>query len=514
MIYAFDEFEIDSAALELRRRGSVVPLEPQVFALVLVLAQNRERMVSRDEIIEKVWDGRVVSDSALDSRVKSARQALGDDGRTQRFIRTVRGQGFRFVADAREVAPAVLANDLQRPASDEDTRPRIAVLPLRLIGDAGRYGAISDALADELISELARLRWLFVIARGSSFRFRSEAPDPAEVGKLLGVHYCLSGTVEITSSTVAVAVQLVDTRNAEVVWAERFSSGIDDIHETRANILAQLIAALEIQIPDHEARVARSRASENLDAWSTYHLGLQHMFRFNRADNAVAGTLFDRAIGLDPGFARAHAGRSFVHFQNAFLGYTPDLASQIRCARELAERGIELDPRDPFANLTMGRSYWLMGDLDASRDWIDRATLLSPSYAQGIYARAWTHALSGRGEAGRTDADLAMRLSPLDPLYYAMAATRALSHIACGEAGDAARWAERAARSPGAHVLIARIAAAAHALDGDRERAAGWAAIVRERSPQSTAADFFRSFPFTDARVRERIAGAFAAYGL
>ena len=517
MIYLFEDFELDPSKIELRRGGNAVPVEPQVFALLLLLAENRERLVTRDEIVEKVWDGRIVSDSALDSRVKSARRALGDDGKAQRFIRTIHGQGFRFVADVREAAAfAGTGSPVEAPglARAADAKPSIAVLPFRLVGIAGPWATVADALPDELIAELSRLRWLFVIARGSSFRFRSAAPDVAAVGKVLGVRYCLSGVVEITGSNLAVTVQLVDTRNGGVVWADRLASHIEDIHDTRSRILSRLVAALEVHIPLNEARVARLVAPENLDAWSAYHLGLQHMFRFHRNDNAAAGALFARAIAEDPGFARAHAGLSFVHFQNAFLGYTPDLAVEIASARRFAERSIELDPLDPFANFTMGRSFWLDGDPDAGLAWLERATEISPNYAQGIYARAWTHALAGRGAAGREDVDLAMALSPLDPLHYAMAATRALCHLVSGEEEEAARWAEKAARSPGAHVLIAVIAIAAHSLCGDRGRATAWAANVRERSKPVTADDFFRSFPFADPATRRRLSKALADYGL
>ena len=519
MLYVFGDFELDRAKMELRGNGELVPVEPQVFALLLLLVENRERVVSRDEIIEKVWDGRVVSDSALDSRIKSVRRALGDDGKAQRLVRTSHGRGFRFVGDVEVAAPVSSTTgppDRSPPAAEPAvaSRPSIAVLPFRLVGTSERWSAIADALPDELIAELARLRWLFVIARGSSFHFRGAAADPVAIGEVLGVRYCLAGTVEISGSQLAVAVQLVDTLDGGVVWADRLTAAVDDVHAMRAEILSKIVAALELQIPLHEARAAQLVAPANLDAWSAYHLGLQHMFRFHRGDNAVAGELFARAIAAEPGFARAHAGRSFVHFQNAFLGYTPDVAAEVASARRTAERSVELDPLDPFANLTMGRSFWLAGDLDASLGWLERATQLSPSYAQGIYARAWTHALSGRGGAGRSDADAAMALSPLDPLHYAMAATRALSHIVSVEDADAATWAEKAARAPGAHVLIAVIAIVAHGLAGNRARAAVWAANVRERRSAISAADFFRSFPFADPRTRERIAHALSAFGI
>jgi DNA-binding winged helix-turn-helix (wHTH) protein/tetratricopeptide (TPR) repeat protein len=518
MIHLFDAFELDRSRVELRRDGRPVPVEPQVFALLLLLVENRDRLVSRDEIVEKVWDGRVVSDSALDSRVKSARRALGDDGKAQRFIRTIHGQGFRFVADVRVAATAVrietAAGETPRAVGGGDAKPSIAVLPLRVVGEAGPWATVADALPDELIAELSRLRWLFVIARGSSFRFRPATPDPVEVGKLLGVRYCLSGFLELAGSKLAVTVELADTRDGGVVWGERFGSDLADVHDTRARILARLVAALEVRIPSHEARAARLVPPENLDAWSAYHLGLEHMFRFHRTDNAAARGFFERAIAADRSFARAHAGLSFVSFQDAFLRWSGDAAAAVRDARRHAERSVELDPLDPFANLTMGRSYWLEGELDTGLAWLERATTLSPNYAQGIYARAWTHTLSGRGAEGREGADLAMALSPLDPLHYAMAATRAMSHLVRDEDAEAAAWAEKAAREPGAHVLIAAIAAAAWSLGGNREHAAAWAANVRERSATLTREDFFRSFPFADERTRTRISTALADLGL
>jgi hypothetical protein len=174
---------------------------------------------------------------------------------------------------------------------------------------------------------------------------------------------------------------------------------------------------------------------------------------------------------------------------------------------------VELDPLDPFVNFTMGRTYWLEGDLETSLGWLERSTTISPHYAQGIYARAWTEALANRAQDGRVHADLAMRLSPLDPLHYAMRATRAFTHLALGEDVEAAHWADRAARSPGAHVLIAMIAAAAHALTLDAARAAHWASNVRERNSSLTRADFSRAFPMQSEAMRVRVLQALAQLG-
>lgn len=517
MIFRFDVFELDLAKLELRADGTLRPVEPQVFALLALLVANRERVVSRDEIIEKVWDGRVVSDSAVDSRVKSARQALGDDGTAQRLIKTIQRKGFRFVADARAVGSDTLVlatpEGTTPPASAQGERPSIAVLPFRHLGASDQRSTLADALPQELISDLARLRWLFVTARESSFRLRGAETEPGEIGRLLGVRYYLSGSIETTGNRLAVAVELIDTRDGGILWAEHFASAIDDVHQLREDIRTQTLAALEIRIPLHEASLARRTVTENLDAWSAYHLGLQHMFRFNRSDNAAALALFEQAVKQDPGFARAHAGLSFVHFQTAFLRHSEDIAGEAALARQFAVRGLELDPIDPFVNVTMGRSYWLEGDLDSSLGWLERATTISPHYAQGLYARGWAESLAERTAESRRHVDLAMRLSPLDPLHYGMVGTRAFTHMMQGEDAQAAAWAERSARAPGAHVLIAMIAMVAHAMAGDPAKAEAWKQNVLERNPSLRSADFFRAFPMQSVTTRARVAKVLADHG-
>lgn len=393
------------------------------------------------------------------------------------------------------------------------TQPSIAVLPFRLLGDAGPYAPIADALPHELITVLARLRWLFVKARGSSFRLRSTDPDLRHVGRVLGVRYCLTGAIEVAGRRLAVTAELAETGSGGVLWAERYAGSLDDVHAFRSEIGSRILAALEVQIPVQEAARARLVVTEELDAWSAYHLGLQHVYRFNSRDNAQAAELFTRAVELDPGFARAHAGLSFTHFQAAFMHHSDDIAGETARARQCAERGVQLNPLDPFVTFTMGRTFWLEGDLERSLAWLERATSLSPNYAQGIYARAWTETLAGQPLEGRGHVDLAMRLSPLDPLYYGMLGTRAFTHMARGEDAEAALWVERAARSPGAHVLIAVIAAVAHALAGDEGRAAAWAANARERKPSLDRQDFFRAFPIRPEGMRARVLAALTRLG-
>lgn len=520
MRYCFDRHELDVARGELRSDGAPVPLEPRVHALLLLLVEQRDRLISRDELIEKIWDGRVVSDAAISTCVKTLRRALGDDGRSQRHLRTVHGRGLRFVA---EVKCHVDAD--QAPGRDDDAqhelaragRPSIAVLPFALLDrqgpEDGPGAVLAEALPQELIAALACLRWLFVIARGSSFRFRDRDPDVAAIGRALRVRYVLSGTVASEAHGLRVTSELADTLEGGLVWSECLTTSRENLPALRGELATHIVNALEFRIPLHEARQARLADPANVDAWAHYHLGLQHAWRFNRHDNALAAACFARALACDPHFARAHAGVSFTSFQQAFLRYSPDTAAAATSARLAAEQAVALDAADPFANFTLGRSLWLAGDLEGSLVWLERAITLAPSYAQGHYARGWAQTLAGAPTAGRASADLALALSPLDPLAYAMLGTRALSHIALGEHGEAAEQAERAARAPGAHALIAMIAALCHALADDTHAAARWAGVARERRPDLGGEDFLRAFPFADPVLQRRIAASLRSLG-
>lgn len=515
VIYRFEHYELDTARFELRSNGTPVAVEPQVFALLCLLVAHRDRLVTKEEVVARVWDGRTVSEAAIASRVKSARHVLGDSGRAQRVIRTVHGVGFRFVGDvvvADGAAVTAGAPDA-RTDDNEQPRPSIAVLPFKLVGTADPETAIADALPQDLITELSRLHWLLVIARASSFRFRGADAAIDRVRAALHVRYCLSGTVELRGGAMTVSVELCDTHDQGIVWSDRFAGAIGAVHEIREEIVRAVINALEIQIPLHEARRARLASPDHLDAWSAYHLGLHHMFRFREKDNLIATSFFERAIALEPRFARAYAGLSFTHFQNAFLRYTADVVGAAGLAHQFAERCLELDPMDPFGNCTMGRAFLLRGDLDGSLPWLERANLLSPNYAQATYSRAWTQSMLGMAAESQANVTAALAWSPLDPLVYAMWAVRAFCHIGLGERAEAAATAERAANSPGAHALIEMIAVVGHGLNGDAERAAVWTRSALARSPDLTAAEFFRAFPFRDPATQSTIAEVLARFG-
>lgn len=521
MRYEFGDYSLDVDKFELRQAGELVAIEPQAFALLKLLIENRDRLVPKDEIVTEVWHGRAISDASIANRIKLARSALGDNGNAQHSIRTIHGQGYRFVADISNGGPAPRTSIGERAhapdAALEDqmrgTKPSLAVLPFQFLGAPSPSSILAEAIPHDLIQALSRLRWLFVIARGSTFRFRSGSDQPEDIGKALGVRYVLAGSVENHGRELVVTTELSDAHTGGVLWGERFSATPDDVHQIRMEIIGSVVSSLEVYIPLNEALGAQLNVSENMDAWSNYHLGIQHMYRFTKEDNESASAFFTQAIGQDRSFSRAHAGLSFTSFQKAFLRYGGGQQDAMTDACRFAERSIELDPLDPFANLTMGRALMLRGDLEASVSWLDKSITLSPNYSQGFYSYAFSNMLAGKTAASLDHYDTALTLSPLDPLAYAMLAGRCLSFAINGDFESAAQAGEKAAKAPGAHYIVEMIALIGHSLNDDKEHAQAWAEKIRAQRPDASQTLFFESFPFSNDNIKQRLSGALAQYG-
>lgn len=515
MTWAFGDFHLDPDRFQLARRGVAVPLEPQVLTLLIYLVRHHDRMISKDEIVEAVWHGQAVSDASISSRIRSARQAVDDDGARQEVIQTVHGRGFRFVAEVRATALARTDSgaNTSEPPEQLPGKPSIAILPFRPLGGEPELAVFAEAIPHEIIEALSRLRWLTVIARGSSFRFGRGAADPDVVATALSARYVLTGIIECRGTGLAVTLELVEGNSRHVLWADRLESPLDGMDDLRSRIVAHLVTALETHIPFNEARVARLSNLEDLDAWANYHVGLRHIYRFTASDTQQARACFKRAVAAEPDFARAHAGLSFTSFLTAFLRLDSDRTAAVRATRQHAERALELDALDPFANFTMGRSFWLTDQPDAAAEWLSRATALNPNYAQGFYSSAFTSMLIGDAAATIGALDTSLHLSPLDPLLYGVHGVRAQMLMQQEDYAAAASWGDRAATQPGAHYLIGMIALAANGLADRHERAGHLRQDIRRCKPDATAADYFTAFPTHDTVSRAKIAAELARQG-
>ncbi len=262
-------------------------------------------------------------------------------------------------------------------------------------------GGPADGLAHDVITQLAKLRSLFVIAQGSVFALRDRRIGPQEAGRMLNVDYTVGGTLRRAGQRLMVGVELVETRTARIVWAEVFDQPIDDAFLVLDAIGNRIVASVASEIEAAERNRALLKPPNSLDAWEAHHRGLWHMYRFTREDNAQAQRFFETAVRRDPTFARAHAGLSFTHFQNAFQGWA-ERAAEIDRAFAAAGQSLMADDRDPAAHWAMGRALWLRGSHERAIVEMENAVDLSPNFALGHYTLAFFHAQDGDAGARRS----------------------------------------------------------------------------------------------------------------
>jgi DNA-binding SARP family transcriptional activator len=386
-------------------------------------------------------------------------------------------------------------------AADEFTnvaarRASVAVMPfVDQPGATTAGGGIAGALAHDVITRLAKLRTLFVIAQGTVFALHERRIGPEEAGRMLHVDYVVSGSVRRQDPRLTVTVELSETRTARIVWAEFFNHKSDDAFFVLDEIGNQIVSSIAGEIETIERNRAILKPPSSLDAWEAHHRGLWHMYRFDRADNERAQHFFKTAVRLDPTFARAHAGLSFTHFQNAFQGWEKR-EPEVERAYEAAQQSLLADDRDPAAHWAMGRALWLHGRHDQSVAELEQAIDLSPNFAVGHYTLAFVHSQAGDANAAISFSDHSRELSPFDPLLFAMLASRAMALVRLGQFGEAAHWGVKAAARPNAHQHILALAALSLALAGSFDEARAQAAALHKRCPTYCVEDFLGAFRY------------------
>lgn len=531
MLLTFRDCELDTSLFALRCGGQARQVEPLVFNLLVYLAQHRDRIVTRQELLDALWAGKVVTESTLSSCIKAARKAVGDSGEEQRCIATIQRRGYRFVASvaARDQAASQTEDESVSPSAHQDRSPlatlafphrrsgdlaagtaqisgeaisvaprraSIAVMPfvdLSPVTDA--RGGTADALAHDVITRLAQLRSLFVIAQGTVFALNERSIGPQEAGRLLKVDYVVSGSVQRRGQRLIVTTELVETRTARIVWIETFNQKLDEALLVLDEIGSKIVASVASEIELTERNRAILRPPSSLDAWEAHHRGLWHMYRFNKEDNERARHFFDMAVRLDPTFARAYAGLSFTHFQNAFQGWARR-EPEVDRAFDAASQSLIVDDRNPAAHWAMGRALWLRGQHDQSVVELEQAIDLSPSFALGHYTLAFVQSQAGDPQAAIASSDHSRLLSPFDPLLFGMLGARAMALVRLGRLEEAAAWAVKAAARPNAHPHILAIAAYSLALAGSLEEALTYATAIRGVRPQYNIDDFLNAFQF------------------
>lgn len=395
----------------------------------------------------------------------------------------------------RTTAPIVAMLEARPHADSKPRRASVCVMPFTsTTGSESRRSGYADGLTDDIITRLAKLRVLFVIARGSVYALAEKQIDAKEAARLLAVDYVVSGSLKLDRERLTVRVELCDVRTGGIVWAEDFHCKATEVLQAIEDIGNRIVACVADEIEGEERNRAVLKSPDNLDSWEAYHRGLWHMYRFNGADNARAMHFFRLAIRQDPTFARAHAGLSFTHFQNAFLLHPENRAREIDLAYETAGQSLLADDRDPAAHWAMGRALWLHRRDDESLAELRQCVQLSPNFALGHYTLGFVQCQSGDPRAAISATDTSCHLSPFDPLTFAMYATRALAHTRLGEYEAAAGWALKGALRPNAHAHVLAIAANCLGMAGRRDEAQRCIEAIRRQAPNYAFDDFANAF--------------------
>lgn len=492
MIYEFEEFRLDTARRELRRASSLVPVEPKAFDVIECLVRNRDRVVSKDELLSVVWKGRLVSESALTTCINAARTVLGDSGESQRLLRTSPRRGIRFVGDVKErseegahgiQSPAVATgaaslSSLGMPSAEKpQVGPSrdgisIAVLPFSNLSDDREQEYFTDGIVDELITALSRFKSFFVIARSSSFAYKNRATDVKQVGRELGVRYLVEGSVRKALNRVRITGQLIDAETGAQLWADRFDGALEDIFDLQDRVSLSVVSAIAPTLVQAEIARAKRKPTANLDAYDHYLRGLEKSGGASHLDNEAALKFFNRAIEIDPEFATAYGMATWCYVFSHVNGWTSSHIEELSEIERLARAAADLGRNDAaalaYAGIAIAR---IIGDLDGGIALIDRALALNPNLAAAWTFSGWVRAFVGDTEAATAHLKQAMQLSPLDPLVFVSQMCMSLALFVAGRYDEGTSWATKALQAKPNFQPIMRLLIVNSALAGKIEDA-------------------------------------------
>jgi len=488
--FLFEGHSLDLERRELRRGSERVMLEPQVFDLIAYLLKNRDRVLTKDDLIAAVWGGRIVSESTLTSRINSARKAVGDTGGEQRLIRTYARKGIRFVGEVQEAPGSLNAepNTPGVPAPLPETRgkPCIAVLPFVNLSGDPEQDYFSDGITEDIITALSKHRSLLVIARNSTFALKGHDGDVRRIGLDLGASYIVQGSVRRIGTYVRITAQLVETEGGQHIWAEQYDRELQEIFEVQDEITATIVARLEPEVGIAERARADRKPPQTFDAWDFFRLGTKHFYKSTADDNREAQRLFRRAIDLDPSLAEAHGFLSYsIVLSMVYFDAEPD-DMLLNEAVAIAKKGAELDERDASIRFMYGRALLAHKSYSEALAELEIAAELNPNLAVVFCGLGDTLACEGRISEAVPYFQRAINLSPHDPLRWAFYSYRALAHLFAREFELAEEWARKATRVPNCHYwgFAHRVAALGHLQRPDELEAA--LAELRQINPDLT----------------------------
>jgi TolB-like protein len=430
----FGPFRLDFDRRELWRDGAPVRLGGRALDILCELVAARGQLVTKDELMSRVWAGAIVEENAIQVHVSALRKALDEGIGGTSLVATVAGRGYRFAGNMDE-APVDTALH---------GKPTIAVLPFSNLSGDRDQEYFADGIAEDIITNLSRARWLLVIARNSSFAFKGKALDARRISRELGVRYVLEGSVRRAGDRMRISAHLVDATDGAELWAERYDAHLSDVFTVQDEITQSVAGAIEPELLRTEGLRATRRRNEQLGAWDLVRQGTWQFHQIMRPTHYLARDLFRKAVALDAHLPEAHMWLGRVNESIAGYGWSEDEAADLREAVLSSLRGVRLDERDPFGHYALSMSYLFSGALDQAVPCAERATELSPSFALAHLGVGMSRLYAGDAAGAVQPLKRGLRLNPFDPQNFHWHRCLALAHHFGGEPEQALAAASRA----------------------------------------------------------------------
>jgi TolB-like protein len=478
----FGRFRLDLGRRELWRDENPVRLSTRALDILCALISAKGEVVTKDQLMAQVWSGRLVEDSNIHVHVSALRKALEEAHGGQTYVVTVSGRGYRFIG--LDSPDSTRTTDIRQGPSLPE-RPSIAVLPFTNLSGAPEQEYFADGVVEDITTALSRMRWLFVIARNSSFTYKGRSVDVKQVGRELGVRYILEGSVRKAANRVRITGQLIDTATGAHLWADHFDGGLEDIFDLQDEVAASVVSAMSPRLEQAEIERAKRKPTESLDSYDYLLRGMASVYKWTSDDLNQALKLFYRAIERDPDYTTPHGMAAWCYLWRNANGWTTDRERDIAETAWLARRVTE-SGKDDAVSLAFGglALAYVAGDLEAGEAMIDRALMLNPNLMLAWFASGWVRSFLGETDMAIEHVARAMRLSPLDPLMFVMQGVTALAHFVAGHYAEAVEWAAKAVREQPHFLGAMRNVAASSALSGRLDEAQKALARVLALDPE------------------------------
>ena len=413
----------------------------------------------------------------------------------------------------KDTTSAETVEDRSLQKRDLSNKPAIAVLPFDNMSGDAEQGYFADGITEDIITNLSYIRWLYVIARNSSFAYKNRAIDVRKVANELGVRYVLEGSVRKAGSRVRITAQLIDANTSAHLWASRYDRDLTDIFSVQDEITRSVVAAIEPEILAAEGLRARNRSQHDIDAWDLVMRALSIFWRLNKKDAFEAIGQLEEAVKQFPDYGPAHSMLAFALTFGGHMGWHP-LASVREKAGELATIAIALDDRDAWAHIALGYLHSLNREGNRAIAEFSLAAELNPNFALAYGYRGFTLAHSGRSEEALSDIELAISLSPKEAQNALFVTAAGVAHYLAGQYNEAAACAEEGIRIRPGFIAGHRVRCAALAKAGRVAEARAALAQVLALQPDANATLLRQSLPYTTPELLEEFVDGLIIAGL